>query len=77
MRTPQEIEDELDELAYFDYCCAQGGDERGEMVIGVRLDMLNWLLQTDHKNLYARGEKLYRSGVRYQWSQPDRAYKKS
>ncbi len=71
-RTQEEIENKLDELAYFDFCFAQSG---GENVKGTsQLMMLNWLLNTDYDKLYERGEKLYRSGVRYTWNKETREY---
>lgn len=74
MRTPQEIEDKLDEMAYLDYCAAQGGNENTSG--RSQLMMLNWLLGTSYDNLYERGEKVYKQGIRYKWDQNKREYKR-
>lgn len=73
-RTTKEIEDKLDELAYFEFCEVQGGSANS--CGACKLAMLNWLLNTDYKNLYERGEKLYKSGVRYSWISATREYQR-
>jgi hypothetical protein len=67
IRTPEEIENKLDQIAYHEFCRAQSGTDG--MLGLAQLDILNWLLDLnfDYSQLYPRGERLYKQGFRFDW----------
>jgi hypothetical protein len=75
IRSKQEIKDKIDELAYFVFCDAQSG--RDDYTRPAQFNLLKWLLgDALDIDLYQQGEKVYKSGVRYEWNTSKREFEK-
>lgn len=76
MKTPEEIQEQLERIAY--QMVMNHYYRRENTALPGELSMLSWFTGIKYENdfLYALGEKLYKEGWKFEWDAKEQKYRK-